>query len=857
MKTTKYLAMAAIGSMMLASCASDEPLAGNDYDGVARFSVQLPGELATRFNDGKAANKLYYSVFQNNAPVMNGVITDAFKNGLTQDVDIQLVANQEYQIVFFADNSAAEAEGKGYTYNAETAQFDVTYVNDMVNSDNYDAFVNKITYTATGQGTPVQLKRPFAQLNIGTNDLTNGAVTNIGLGNFSSTLTIKSTGSDILSGINFLSGEETAYTGTGDLTFNISSFASLPADEFPVPAYSYIEMNYLLVAATEEGQNSLINAEYVITANGVKGNSLNLSATPVKNNYQTNVYGSLLTTQNKFNVEIVPAFAGTFDTPVWDGTSAVAPAIDEATKTVTIATPAHLAGFAQMVNGSETQAPNLFKGYTVKLQNDIDLAGKPWTPIAYKDPSGGGAATAFQGTFDGQGHTIYNLNVAASNADGGDMPAGLFGLVCQGGVVKNLNINKFTITGNHFGAALVGYSWEACAFSNCNVSNGTVTLTPNQTSEGYDNGDKAGAITGYSNATITNCSADNVKITAYRDLGGLVGYNWGQISNCKVTNSQVIRSTTNEYEVEKRAPYGTGYIVGFSGLNNYNYGSQMNNTYSNVTISGLPTDNYTYISTKQELINFANDVNVNKTTYAGKNVVLLADIDLGGAEWAPIGLMTAADLGNGNNNGARFQGTFNGNGHAVYNFKVNQTGDYAVAGFFGRVSGQVTIKNLKVMNATINSNHYAGGIVAYIYMNGSTNTATVDACATIDSSVTSTPNLQPTGKYDNGDKVGGLIGYINVDSANSKCVVSNSTVYDSQVEGYRDLGGFIGRVANKSGSYTGSENSIRGTIVTQNLTHNYNNITEGTNASETVGKFDTPMTVKWVNSYDNHLYFIK
>lgn len=793
---------------------------------------------------------------------MNGVITDAFKNGLTQDVDIQLVANQEYQIVFFADNSAAEAEGKGYTYNAETAQFDVTYVNDMVNSDNYDAFVNKITYTASGQGTPVQLKRPFAQLNIGTNDLTNGAVTNIGLGNFSSVLTIKSTGSDILSGINFLSGEETAYTGTNDLTFNISSFASLPNDEFPVPAYSYIEMNYLLVPATEEGQNSLINAEYVITANGVKGNSLNLSATPVKNNYQTNVYGSLLTTQNKFNVEIVPAFAGTFDTPVWDGTSAVAPAIDEATKTVTIATPAHLAGFAQMVNGTETQAPNLFKGYTVKLQNDIDLAGKPWTPIAYKDPSGGGATTAFQGTFDGQGHTIYNLNVAASNADGGDMPAGLFGLVCQGGVVKNLNINKFTITGNHYGAALVGFSWMYCVFSNCNVSNGTVTLTPNLLTSGtnagkYDNGDKAGAIAGYSNATVTNCSADNVKITAYRDLGGIVGYNWGVVSNCKISNSEIIQSDENAYQAETRAPYGTGYIVGFCGVNDTDYGYQKNNTFSNVTISGLPTDNYTYISTKQELINFANDVNVNKTTYAGKNVVLLADIDLGGAEWTPIGLMTEADKGNGNNNGARFQGTFNGNGHVVYNFKVNQTGDYAVAGFFGRVSGQVTIKNLKVMNATINSTHYAGGIVAYIYMNGSTNTATVDACATIDSSVTSTPNLQPTGKYDNGDKVGGLIGYINVDSANSKCVVSNSAVYNSQVEGYRDLGGFIGRVANKNGTFSGSINRVRGVTVTQNLTHNYNNFTEGTTAKLEVGQFERDVTGLFRYSTEGTLKFIK
>ena len=297
------LALGAIAT--LASCASDEPINVKEYDGTARFSIRLPDELATRFNDGTKAHKLYYSVFQDGKYVLDGVITDAFSNNLTQEVGIQLVANQEYQIVFFADN--ATSESNGYSYDPQTAQFGVTYSDEMINSDNFDAFVNTITYTATGEGTDVPLKRPFAQLNIGTNDLDNGSVTHIGLDKFSSTLTIQPT--NILSGINFLSGKETAYSGNA-LSFSIPSFASLPDDVFPVDNYKYIEMNYLLVPATGEGQNSLIDATYVISANGTTGNTLNLASTPVKPNYQTNVYGSLLTTQNKFNVEIKPAFDG-------------------------------------------------------------------------------------------------------------------------------------------------------------------------------------------------------------------------------------------------------------------------------------------------------------------------------------------------------------------------------------------------------------------------------------------------------------------------------------------------------------------------------------------------------------------
>ena len=310
MNKTSCLATVVLGStLLLASCASDEPLDGKSYDGTARFSVKLPAELATRFSDGSTANKLYYSVFQNGEAVLNGVETNAFADGLTQEVSIQLVANQDYKIIFFADNASSEGEEAGYTYNPETAQLNVSYTDEMVNSDNYDAFVKTIDYKATGEGTDVLLIRPFAQLNIGTDDLKKAAVEHIGLSNFSSTLTLQP--KNVLSGINFLNGTETPYTGEA-ITFTLPSFGKLPEDAFPVETYGYLEMNYLLVPATAEGQNNLIDLSYEIKANGIVGNTLNLASTPVKTNYQTNIYGSLLTTRNKFNVEIKPAFTGEY-----------------------------------------------------------------------------------------------------------------------------------------------------------------------------------------------------------------------------------------------------------------------------------------------------------------------------------------------------------------------------------------------------------------------------------------------------------------------------------------------------------------------------------------------------------------
>ena len=63
----------------------------------------------------------------------------------------------------------------------------------------------------------------------------------------------------------------------------------------------------------------------------------------------------------------------------------------------TITTAAQLRGLAELVNKNE----DIFSECKIKLGKDIDLNNEQWTPI--------GNGYEFNGEFDGQGYTIYNL----------------------------------------------------------------------------------------------------------------------------------------------------------------------------------------------------------------------------------------------------------------------------------------------------------------------------------------------------------------------------------------------------------------------------------------------------------------
>ena len=89
---------------------------------------------------------------------------------------------------------------------------------------------------------------------------------------------------------------------------------------------------------------------------------------------------------------------------------------------------------------------------------------------------------------------------------------------------------------------------------------------------------------------------------------------------------------------------------------------------------------------------------------------LLNDIDLGGAEWTPIGTDSKP-----------FTGTIYGNGYTVSNFKITTGREYV--GLFGYNEG--VIQNLGVEDFTVNVSYsgdvYAGGLVGYSHSGSITN----------------------------------------------------------------------------------------------------------------------------------------
>ena len=234
-----------------------------------------------------------------------------------------------------------------------------------------------------------------------------------------------------------------------------------------------------------------------------------------------------------------------------------------------------------------------------------------------------------------------------------------------------------------------------------------------------------------------------------------------------------------------------------------------NSTYdTDATYLNTDADGNYLISNADELVYFAKTVNVDGETYAGKTVKLTADIDLAGKKWVPIGNLVGYPT-------VTFSGTFDGQGHTISNMNVvDNTVNHAVAGFFGSTGG-ATIQDVIFKDAVVKSTHYAGVVVAY---EGANNSLTHVKNVVVDgAAITSSAELI-NGAWDNGDKVGGIVGYA------TSIAVDNCTVKNSTITGYRDLGGIGGCL---DGTYQSSVTNctVNNVTITVDNTHNYKNFT--------------------------------
>ena len=287
MKKNFFFWMAAIVMLIMSSCQQE---AGFGTEATVSFQVGTP-EIATRaYSDGTTATVLQYAVYDNAGNILDKLtVTDGEIHGSTT-VNLQLTTGNTYSVIFWA----AE-ENAPYTVDFANKTMTVDYTNAVSNAENLDAFYKHHTFTVTGAQTEIiELRRPFAQLNIGTNDYE--ASEKAGYEPKYSSVKV----SNVYNTLDLVEGNVSGATAV------VYSYNVIPTNEtFPVAGYEYLAMNYLLVASDKE----VVDVEFGYTElDATAAKTRTVGSVPVQRNHRTNIYGQLLTSDVDVNVIIEPEY---------------------------------------------------------------------------------------------------------------------------------------------------------------------------------------------------------------------------------------------------------------------------------------------------------------------------------------------------------------------------------------------------------------------------------------------------------------------------------------------------------------------------------------------------------------------
>lgn len=293
----------AAAALLVTSCNDemDNGLKTGD-EGTVTFTAQLPSEMGTRaFADGLTAKHLQYAVYEagQSTPLKvfgdeTTVVGEAEMNNLKQTVSLKLTTGKTYDVIFWAADNSAK---KPYTFDPLTQTVKIKYTNVYSNNDICDAFFKKETITVSGnQNVDVKLTRPFAQVNIGTDDFDAATIAGLNL----TQTQVKATAGDIL---NLATGKMEGTEATR--TFKMKAIPTADDGAFPVAGYKYLLMAYIPISDTKE------TVDMTFGYNG-KSTFRSFTNVPLQRNYRTNIYGSLLTNSVDFKVVIEPAFSGEF-----------------------------------------------------------------------------------------------------------------------------------------------------------------------------------------------------------------------------------------------------------------------------------------------------------------------------------------------------------------------------------------------------------------------------------------------------------------------------------------------------------------------------------------------------------------
>lgn len=640
-----YYLLPGIAGMLFAACSQeniDNPTATDGETVAAQITVNLPSNLSTRaIGDGNAAGQLNFFVYDVTGSATPGESsyyaqgTASFlDNSSTATVNLNLVSGKDYQFIFVAtsegvfssttpsmedaesgdvaDGTEETTSNAVYTFNTSSGDLTVNYsamTGELVSADAYDCFSGSCTIEnvqKTNSQASATLERIVAQVNFGTT-IPSSSVSNVeeylgeNLGNAVSSIAI----SEALTTYNAF--EKTYGTEVAtDIEVNDIQVSALEGS-YPVTGYNYVASCYVL-APSETSTTTDITLTVTNGEAETYSTVLPVYNAPLRANYQTNIFGSLLSANATFSITQNNEWGGSMTVDyVWDGKTVTAPDVDEATQTVGVNVPSQLAGLAAMVNGGEingeTQTANNFEGYTITLGADFDMAGQDFPMIGDVSRSGTNVSgSGFNGIIDGQGHTISNLKIsndgdlagfvaslngseaAVRNLNFADVEingtnadqAGIVAIVSNGATVENVTVSG-TVSGKAGVGGVVGRMLANGTVSGCS-STATInsssdnaggivgaayytevgkTMTIENCTNGGNvtgNSQAVGGVVGLSAANVTGCSNSGTVTGATTATGGIVGQQncAGSITNC-----------TNTGKVIGGNDYGSGGIVGW------------------------------------------------------------------------------------------------------------------------------------------------------------------------------------------------------------------------------------------------------------------------------------------------------
>ncbi len=285
--------MAAAASVLAIGCAKEQvaPAGGDTCD--VTFGIDIPDGITTKaISDGNTVDELLYQIFDQQGGIIEGIpMKTADISGRTATVTFQLVKDQTYQFVFWAQKKG----NAYYTHpDGDLRTINVSYEG-AANAEARDAFYTAISRTITGPlKETITLTRPFAQVNIGTDDADIAKAAGVVVKNSKMTLT------DLPSALSTLTGE---VNGEASAEFTESE---VPGDELTVGGkkYTWLAMNYVL--APEDKALTAVKA--TLTGDNMTPIEFSVPSAPIQRNYRTNIIGSLLTNTAEFTVVVDPAW---------------------------------------------------------------------------------------------------------------------------------------------------------------------------------------------------------------------------------------------------------------------------------------------------------------------------------------------------------------------------------------------------------------------------------------------------------------------------------------------------------------------------------------------------------------------